>query len=92
MPQYPKYNPAMECLARLRSEPHGTAISDLATDLDLSEDEMKKLLIQIEAQGFKVKRWYEGSKWVAAIAMDDYDRAARMTAAYIDLREDAATT
>lgn len=91
MPTAP-YNPAMECLARLRSEPHGTAISDLAADLKISEDETRNLLAEIDAMGFGIKRWHEGSRWVAAIAVNDYQRAARKSAAYVDLREDAVST
>lgn len=93
MPTTPvAYDSRMECLARLRSEPHGTAISDLAADLKISEDETRKLLDAIDEMGFGIKRWHEGSRWVAAIAVDDYQRAARKSAAYVDLREDAAAT
>lgn len=83
------YDSTMECLSRLRCAPHGNAIADIARDMSITDDSVSDLLTAIEAKGFGVVRWAEGDKWVAAIAAEDWQKAQRMSSAYIDLREGA---
>jgi hypothetical protein len=80
----------MECLARLRCEPHGNAIEDIAHDMGIHVDGVRDLLADIKARGFHVVHTAEGRKWFAAIAVADWPRAERMAAAYLELREATA--